>query len=156
MTKTNKTTDFDDDLVRKLADLLEETGLTEIEYGKDDWHIRVCRGGQPVSYAMPTPQAAPGAAGGIAAAPTSGADDFGAHPGAVKSPMVGVVYMGPEPGAPNFIKVGDQVTEGQTMLLIEAMKVFNPIHAHKSGKVSRILVADGSPVEYGEPLVIIE
>ncbi len=143
--------DLDNDMVRQLAELLDETGLTEIEIGKGDWHIRVAKSGTvvqapaPAAVAAPAPVAAPEVA--IAAE---------AHPGTVKSPMVGVAYMTPEPDAPNFVAVGDSVTEGQTIMLIEAMKVFNPIHAPKAGKVIQIIAENGSPVEYGESLMIIE
>ena len=91
-----------------------------------------------------------------ASAPTDGGDDLSSHPGVVPSPMVGVVYTSPDPDTPVYVKVGDQVAEGDTILLIEAMKVFNPIRAPKAGKVTRILVNGGSPVEFGEPLMIIE
>ncbi|MCW8834890.1 MAG: acetyl-CoA carboxylase biotin carboxyl carrier protein [Rhodospirillales bacterium] len=143
--------EFDDDLVRKLAELLDETGLSEIEYGKDDWHIRVARQTAVTTAVHHAPAAAPPAPA-VEAAPAAPA----AHPGAVKSPMVGVAYLCPEPGAPDFVKPGDTVTEGQTILLIEAMKVFNPIHAPRAGKVTSVLIENSAPVEYGEPLVIIE
>jgi len=146
--------DIDSDLVRKMADLLEDTGLTEIEYAhQDGWHIRVAKGGAMVAAA---PAPAPVAA--VAAAPIAeaGPADPSSHPGAVKSPMVGVAYLNPDPDSPQFVNIGDSVTEGQTIMLIEAMKVFNPIHAPKAGKVAQILVENGSPVEYGEPLIIIE
>lgn len=147
MSDTENNTDIDN-LVRKLAELLNDTGLTEIEYGKDDWHIRIAKQGVPVSTV-----AAP-----VAAAPATEAagDNHANHPGAVTSPMVGIVYNSPDPESPPFVKVGDQVNEGDTLLLIEAMKVFNPIKSPKSGKVSRILINSGTPVEFGEPLIIIE
>ena len=145
--------EIDSDLVRKMADLLEDTGLTEIEYAhQDGWHIRVAKGGAPVAaVAAPAPVvvAAPPV---VDAAPA----DLSKHPGAVNSPMVGVAYLNPDPDSPQFVNVGDSVTEGQTIMLIEAMKVFNPIHAPKGGKIAQILVENGSPVEYGEPLIIIE
>ncbi len=143
---------IDGDSVKQLAAILTETGLTEIEYDTGTLRIKVVRGGvaAPV-YAAPAMLGAPLAAGG-AAAPT----DVAANPGCLKSPMVGVVYMSPEPGAAAFIKVGDQVAEGQTVLIIEAMKTFNQVKAHKSGKVTQIMVADKNPVEYGEPLMLIE
>lgn len=147
----------DADLVRQLAELLEETGLSEIEYGRDEWHVRVSRGGGVAVQSMAPPApvaAAPAPAAESAAAPEG--DDAASHPGAVCSPMVGVVYTAPDPDTPAFVKVGDQVNEGDTVLLVEAMKVFNPIRAPKSGKVTRILINSGSPVEYGEPLLIIE
>jgi len=153
------TTGVDTDLVRQLADLLEETGLSEIEYGRDEWHIRVSRGGGS-AVSVQTAMPAPVMAGSSPALPSSGAagdgDDLSSHPGAICSPMVGVVYTSSDPETPAFVKVGDQISEGDTVLLVEAMKVFNPIRAPKSGKVSRILVSSGSPVEYGEPLLIVE
>lgn len=145
--------DIDGDLVRKLAALLEETGLTEIEYALGDQRVRVARGAV-VPSAVATPAAA--AAGNEAAAPATASAGETALPGTITAPMVGVVYMAPEPGADNFIKVGDTVSEGQTLLLIEAMKTFNPIRAPNAGKVTQILVAEGAPVEYGEALVVLE
>jgi acetyl-CoA carboxylase biotin carboxyl carrier protein len=143
----------DEDLIRQLSRLLEETGLSEIEYGEGDWRVRVARGDRPAA-APEAPEAgkatakpAQKPAGGEAAADLSKA---------VTSPMVGVVYTSAEPGQPPFVKAGDQVTEGQTLLLIEAMKVFNPITATRAGRVTRILVTNGAPVEFGEPLLILE
>jgi len=147
--------DIDSDLVRKMADLLEDTGLTEIEYAhQDGWHIRVAKGGM-MSAAVAAAPAAPAPTPVAPAAEATPADPS-KHPGAVNSPMVGVAYLNPDPDSPQFINLGDTVTEGQTLMLIEAMKVFNPIHAPKAGKVTQILVENGSPVEYGEPLIIIE
>jgi acetyl-CoA carboxylase biotin carboxyl carrier protein len=148
--------EIDSELVRQLAELLEETGLSEIEYGKDGWHVRVARhAGGTVSVTAPaTPSAAPEPSG--AAEPPATPEAMAEHPGAVTSPMVGVAYLAPEPNAPDFVSVGDTVTEGQTLLLIEAMKVFNPIHASHGGTVKAILVENGAPVEFGEALVIIE
>jgi len=140
-----------EDLIRKLAGLLDETGLGEIEIEEGDSKIRVARGGTAVSYAAPAPMAAPAAAGSAPAV-----DDPASHPGAVTSPMVGVCYLSPDPKSDAFCNEGDTVKEGDTLLLIEAMKVFNPIAATRSGTVKRILVSDGTPVEFGEPLVIIE
>jgi acetyl-CoA carboxylase biotin carboxyl carrier protein len=140
-------------LVRKLAALLEETGLVELEVKSGDQSIRLARAGAaaPPAAAAPSqgapPPAAPAPAPAVAAGP---------NPNAVTAPMVGVVYLSPEPGAPAFVKPGDAVAEGQTILLIEAMKTFNPVRAPRSGRVTRILVADKTPVEYGEELVIIE
>ncbi|HIN21390.1 MAG TPA: acetyl-CoA carboxylase biotin carboxyl carrier protein [Rhodospirillales bacterium] len=146
--------EIDEELVKNLTRLLEENNLTEIEYGRDGWHIRVGRGGgvtvsesQRVSLDADT---SPGAAPGPDA--SSAAD----NPNAVTSPMVGVVFTGPDSDSPPFVKPGDEITEGQTLLLIEAMKVFNPITAPKSGRVTEILVANGAPVEFGEPLLILE
>lgn len=140
---------IDNDTIRQLAELLDETNLTEIEVAAGDNRIRVARQGTMVAAA---PAAAPVAAAPALAVPA----DAGSHPGAVKSPMVGVVYFAPEPGAAPFISVGSSVSEGQTLMLIEAMKTFNPIRAPKSGKVTQIIATDGHPVEYDEPLVIIE
>jgi len=145
---------IDNDAIRQLAELLDDTNLTEIEVAAGDNRIRVARQGTMVAAAPAAPAAAPAHA---AAAPATAAPaDAGAHPGAVKSPMVGVVYFAPEPGAAPFISVGSSVSEGQTLMLIEAMKTFNPIRAPKSGKVTQIIATDGHPVEYDEPLVIIE
>lgn len=141
--------EVDEALVRKLAELLEETGLTEIEYAVGDHTVRVARAREAVAT-MPAP-AAPSAP--AAAAPDAPA---AARHGVVTAPMVGVVYVAPEPGAEPFIKVGDTVTEGQTLLMIEAMKTFNPVRAPHGGKVTQILVADKTPVEFGEELVVVE
>lgn len=149
-------TPIDSDLVRSLAELLNDTGLTEIEYDTGSLRIRVARSANvqaPVHFAHATTPLMPAAP---ATAPAAAVDDPASHPGVVTSPMVGVVYLAPEPGAAQFMRVGDTVAEGQTLCLIEAMKTFNPIRAARGGKVSRILVSDGQPVEYGEPLVIIE
>lgn len=146
--------EIDEELVKNLTRLLEENNLTEIEYGRDGWHIRVGRGGGvTVSESRRgslDADTSPGAAPGPDA--SSAAD----NPNAVTSPMVGVVFTGPDSDSPPFVKPGDEVTEGQTLLLIEAMKVFNPITAPKSGRVTEILVANGAPVEFGEPLLILE
>ena len=145
----------DSELVRTLADLLNETGLTEIEYENGGLRLRVAKTGVPVAHyaAAPVPtMAAAGAPAAEAAAPV----DYAHHPGAVTAPMVGVVYLSPEPGAPHFVGVGSVVSEGQTLCLIEAMKTFNPVRATKGGTITRILVNDTTPVEYGEPLMIVE
>ncbi|MBL8660489.1 MAG: acetyl-CoA carboxylase biotin carboxyl carrier protein [Rhodospirillales bacterium] len=156
MTGSKKKTDFDADLVRELADLLSETGLSEIEYASGDLRIRVARTPQPASFNM----VGGGAASHLPAAAASGAtreaDALLDHPGLLTSPMVGVVYTGSDPASPPFVKVGDAVEAGATLLLIEAMKVFNPIKAPRAGVVTRILVSNGVPVEYGEPLLILE
>jgi acetyl-CoA carboxylase biotin carboxyl carrier protein len=139
----------DGDLVRNLAALLQETGLTEIEYAVGERRIRVVRGapaGPAVTLAMPSPMPS-------APAPGAAAAELA---GAVKAPMVGTAYLAPQPGAEAFIKVGDQVREGQTLLIIEAMKVMNQIPAPRAGRVAQILVTDGAPVEYGQPLVVLE
>ena len=148
-------------LVRKLADILTDTGLSEIEVEHGGLKIRVAKTltAAPIQYAAPAPQAyAPAPAAAPAAAPAEAAPAAAAPAArgdAVKSPMVGTIYLQPSPDAPAFIKVGDSVTEGQTMMIVEAMKTMNPIPAPKAGKVIEILVADGQPVEFGEPLVVI-
>jgi acetyl-CoA carboxylase biotin carboxyl carrier protein len=152
MTTSSKKPSVNTKIVRELAALLNETGLTEIEYGCGDLRVRVAKTVAPtsVTVAAPTPGAArSGAAGGEV-------DAVADHPGLVTSPMVGVVYTSAEPEAPPFVKVGDMVAVGDTILLIEAMKVFNPIKAPHSGRVTQVFVANGTPVEYGEPLMIIE
>jgi acetyl-CoA carboxylase biotin carboxyl carrier protein len=143
--------DIDEDLVRQLAKLLDETGLTEIEYGRDGWHVRVSGRTQQVTTIDP----APAQSGGDTQATPDDSVDVDLT-NAVTSPMVGVVFTSSDPETPPFIKVGDQVEEGQTLLLIEAMKVFNPITATKAGKVVQILITNGAPVEFGEPLLILE
>ena len=150
---------YDADAIRMLAAILTETGLTEIEIAEKDSRIRVARSAAPAATTF-VPGGAPGGhpggqVGGEAAAGMAAAD-LSAHPGAVASPMVGVAYLAPEPGSPDYVTVGQSVTAGQTLLLIEAMKTFNQIKAPKSGVVTRILVASGAPVEYGEALMIVE
>jgi acetyl-CoA carboxylase biotin carboxyl carrier protein len=137
-------------LVRQLAALLDETNLTEIEVQDGDRAIRVARGAPPVAgvAAAPAQVAAPAAA---APAPT-----LADHPGTVKSPMVGTAYLSPEPGAGNYVSEGAAVKEGDTLLIVEAMKVMNPIVAPRAGRVKAILVANEQPVEYDQPLVIVE
>ena len=142
--------------IRELAGILEETGLTEIEIEKDGSRVRVAKqaGAAPLAaYTAPAPAApsAPTAAAQPASTPP-GSD----HPGAVKSPMVGTAYLAPSPGAAQFVKEGASVTEGQTILIVEAMKTMNPITAPRSGTVTKILVSDSQPVEFDEPLLIIE
>ncbi len=139
--------DVDADLIRKLAALLDETGLTELEYSSGEEQVRVVRSAAPAAAAAPPTRALP---------EEEQAAGITVEPGAVTAPMVGTVYLSPEPGAQPFVKTGDTVTEGQTLLLIEAMKTFNPVRAPRSGRISRFLVSDGSPVEYGEALVILE
>ncbi|MES2722622.1 MAG: acetyl-CoA carboxylase biotin carboxyl carrier protein [Pseudomonadota bacterium] len=149
-------------LVRKLADILTDTGLTEIEVEHSGLKIRVARTltAAPAQYVQQAPMAAaPVQAAPAAATPAAAAEAPAATRAAgdvVKSPMVGTVYMQPSPEAPPFVKVGDTVTAGQTLMIIEAMKTMNPIPATKAGKVVEILVGDGDPVEFGEPLVVIE
>jgi acetyl-CoA carboxylase biotin carboxyl carrier protein len=143
--------DIDEALLRKLAQLLQETGLTEIEYENSGQRIRVNRGGgQTVYNAAPAGSAAPvGGTGASTAAPS------GPPAGAVTSPMVGTAHLAAEPGADPFVKVGDRVKKGQTLLIIEAMKVMNPIAAPEAGVVEAILISDGQPVEYGEPMLVL-
>ena len=157
MTKQSDLT-LNGELVREMAALLEETGLTEIDYTSGDQRIRVSRSAVMVQSGPAPAAAAPVIAieGPVAPAAEPVALDYRTHPGAVKSPMVGTVYLSPQPGAAVFMKVGDMVTEGQTLLIIEAMKVMNQIRATRAGKVTRILVADGNPVEYGEALLVLE
>jgi acetyl-CoA carboxylase biotin carboxyl carrier protein len=149
---------FDAEQIRVLANILSETGLTEIEIEGKDLRIRVARAHPPVAIQATAnvPMAQPAAASRPVAAAPAPAEDDADHPGAVLSPMVGVAYLSPEPGSPAFITVGQSVTVGQTLLLIEAMKTFNQIRATKAGTVTRILVTSGAPVEYGEPLLIVE
>lgn len=152
--------------IQALAELLQKNDLTELsvkrEYGEDDsLEVRVSRHVQVVTHvaaaAAPVPQHAPaGAPAQPQAAPSAAADDPASHPGAVTSPMVGTAYLAAEPGAEPFVKVGATVTEGQTVLIVEAMKTMNHIPAPRAGTVKRILIEDGSPVEYGAPLMIIE
>jgi acetyl-CoA carboxylase biotin carboxyl carrier protein len=159
---SKQTTETDVAFISALAELLNKNDLTELsvkrEYGEDDsLEVRVVKQATVVTVAAPAPAmhyAAPAAAA-PAAAPAA-PEDPAQHPGAVTSPMVGTVYLAAEPGATPFITIGAQVTEGQTVLIIEAMKTMNHIPAPKSGTVKRILVEDGHPVEYGAPLLIIE
>ena len=146
--------EIDEELVKNLTRLLEENNLTEIEYGRDGWYIRVGRGdGVTVSESRRVSLDADTSPGAAPGPDESSAAD---NPNAVTSPMVGVVFTGPDSDSPPFVKPGDEITEGQTLLLIEAMKLFNPITAPKSGRVTEILVANGAPVEFGEPLLILE
>ncbi|EDZ48420.1 acetyl-CoA carboxylase, biotin carboxyl carrier protein [Rhodobacterales bacterium Y4I] len=162
---TNKTHEADVAFIKALAELLRENDLTELqvkrEYGDDDsLNVRVSRqtmmAAAPMQVQVPAAPAPVAAAAPAAAAPAAANDDPASHPGAVTSPMVGTVYLQPEPGSPSFISVGAQVSEGDTLLIVEAMKTMNHIPAPKSGTVKRILVEDGAAVEFGSPLVIIE
>ena len=151
----------DTKLVRELAKILKDTDLTEIEMKKGDLKIRVSKGGGQFVQAVAAPAAAAAPAPALAsqpvAAPAAKTDkaDSAAHPGAIKSPMVGTAYIRPSPDADPFVKAGDKVKEGDTIVLVEAMKTFNPITAPKSGKIEELLVDDGQPVEFGEVLFII-
>jgi acetyl-CoA carboxylase biotin carboxyl carrier protein len=151
----------DTELIEALAQLLQRTGLTEIELAEGDARIRVAREAQPViatvastPAAEATPRSSQAAATAASESSTSPALD--GHPGAVRAPMVGTAYLTPEPGAPPFVSVGDEVQGGATLLIIEAMKVMNPIRAPKGGRVARVMVGNGDPVEYGELLLVIE
>jgi acetyl-CoA carboxylase biotin carboxyl carrier protein len=155
MTKDGST--LDKDLIRELAELLEETGLTEIEIELEGRRFRVARGvnltttlttnggGIPVQHEHHEPKPR-----------GTQPEETGVHPGSVTSPMVGTAYRSPEPGAPPFVEIGTRVAAGQTLLIIEAMKTMNQIPSPKAGVVIAILIEDGQPVEYGEPLVVIE
>ena len=146
--------DVDAALIRRLADLLEETGLSEIEIGDGQRRVRVARGAATDGARAappPAPEPAPPGDPGPAAAPLAETSP----PGAVTSPMVGTVFVAPEPGAPPFVAVGDAVAAGDTLFVIEAMKVMNPIRAPRAGTVTDILVENGGPVEYGETLLIL-
>ena len=145
--------EMDTEFVRKLAQILHEADLGEIELADGDRRIRVAR---PAVAVAAAPVAAAPAASSPAAPAAAAANDLGRHPGAVKSPMVGTAYLAPEPGKPNFVAVGDKVAAGQTLLIIEAMKTFNPIKAPKAGTVVQILIDNGRPVEFGEQLMIVE
>lgn len=143
--------------IRQLADLLNETGLTEIEVAEGEQMIRVNKGAlvsaahAPAQYNMPSDPTVPQAANTAKPATITGD-----HPGAVTSPMVGTAYLAPEPSAPTFVKKGDTVNVGDTLLIIEAMKVMNPIKASKGGTITQILVESGKPVEFGDVLMVIE
>jgi acetyl-CoA carboxylase biotin carboxyl carrier protein len=147
-------TPIDQDLIRELAGLLDETGLSEIEVEQSGLRLRVARHISGVA-AAPAPVAAPAAPQTVAMSSPVPADP-GKHPGVVASPMVGTAYMAAEPGARPFVDVGSRVAVGDTLLIIEAMKTMNQIPAPRAGTVTQILIADGTPVEFGEPLMIIE
>ena len=150
--KKSKKSKIDANIVRQLADLLDETGLNEIEYGTDEWHLRVAKTGTN-STTVPVVTTS------IVAEPISVVDDSESHanhPGVIISPMVGTAYISPDPESPPFVKVGDTILEGDTLVLIEAMKVYNPIKAARSGTVTRVFINNGTPIEFGEPLMIIE
>lgn len=150
----SKKPSIDQEMIRDLAALLKETELSEIEVEQDDLRIRIARhSGRTVEVAAPSP--APAAV--AAPAPAAPApEEAGSHPGALKSPMVGTAYHSPAPGADPFVKVGDTVSAGQTVMIVEAMKTMNQIAADRSGTVTSVLVDDAQPVEFGEPLLIIE
>jgi len=160
MAKDNKgKAGFDQDLIRELAGLLDETGLSEIEIEREGTRVRVARRVSVEASAIgsPLPVAAAAQAAARAAEPAQKEkSDPSKHPGCVPSPMVGTAYLAPEPTAPPFVEVGAKVTQGQTILIIEAMKTMNHIPAPKAGVIAAILVGNGQPVEFGEPLAIIE
>ena len=154
-------TQLDTKVISKLAEILDKTNLTELEY--EDEGCRICLTRNPAgtvapvqAYAPATPVAATVETASNVPAETQAVEDYSNVKGAVKSPMVGVVYLASEPSAAPYVKVGDVIAEGDTVCLIEAMKTFSPVKAHMSGKVVKILVASGDPVEYGEPLIVIE
>jgi acetyl-CoA carboxylase biotin carboxyl carrier protein len=148
------------ELIRELANLLRETGLGELEIEDKNIRVRLARGAPPVkSVAVSGESHVESAGTGDGRArevPAEESIDLESHPGAVKSPMVGTAYLAPAPGAQNFVEIGKDVKQGQTIIIIEAMKTMNQIQAPRSGKVSHIFVENGQPVEYGEPLLIIE
>jgi len=155
--------DFDSGMIRELAEIMAETGLTELELNHGENNLRLSRitpAAPPhimaAPFAAPTAApAAPAAPEGVSeAAPT--AASAGEHPGTISSPMVGTVYLAPQPGADPFVSAGDRVNEGDTLMIIEAMKVMNPLPAPRAGTVKAVLVSDSQPVEFGDPLIIIE
>lgn len=152
---------FDEELVRRLSHLLKETDLSEIEYETGGHRIRVARQ-ISVHATAPAAPAAPAQAsqgsGEASSAPKPGPEATAEQvpPGAVTSPMVGTVYVGPDPSSPPYVRVGDKVSEGDTLMIIEAMKVMNPMPAPRTGTVTQILISDGQPVEFGEPLLVLE
>ena len=159
--KLTMSTPLDTKIISKLAEILDKTNLTELEY--EDEGCRICLTRNPAGQVVaaplpPVPPAAAPAAPIPAAASAAPAPELdpAQNPNAIKSPMVGVVYLSPEPNAPQYVKVGDTIEAGATVCLIEAMKTFNPVKAPKGGKVTKILVAGGDPVEDGEPLIIVE
>ena len=150
--------DLDEDLVKRLSSLLHETDLTEIEYESGGHRIRVARTIQQAAtvQAPAQPAASPGGGQTGPPEPHPEASSDRVPPGAVTAPMVGTVYVAPEPGAAPYVQLGGQVNEGDTLLIVEAMKVMNPLPAPRGGTVTRIMVSDGQPVEFGEPLLVIE
>ena len=144
---------IDPDIVRELARLLDETGLSEIEFERDGQRVRVARQAQP---SAPAPARLAAAADAPLALGEPAPLDPAKHPGVVTSPMVGTAYVGPEPGARPFVEIGSQVKVGDTLLIVEAMKTMNQIPSPRAGTVVQVLIEDGQPVEFGEPLMIIE
>lgn len=155
--KSGKTgIDVDADAIRTLAELLHETDLTEIEVERDGFKLRVARNVTVQASAAPAHAPQPAASAGRLAPSEGEPRDWASHPGAVASPMVGTAYLAAEPGAAAFVQIGSEVQQGQTLLIIEAMKTMNHIPAPRRGRVTQILVANAQPIEYGEPLVVIE
>jgi len=148
--------EMDTEFIAKLAKLLEETHLSEIEMADGDRKIRVARQIVATAASVAGPMVAPGAPAPVVMPVAAAAADQGINPSAVKSPMVGTAYLSPEPGKPVFVHVGDKVAAGQTVVIIEAMKTFNPIKAPKAGTVTQILIENAQPVEFGQPLMIVE
>ena len=154
--------DVETSFIEKLAELLQRTGLTEIEINQGTTRVRVARQVQmaPLDVTapvyMPQQQMMPAHGGAPSAPPSAQAGPDAAHPGVVKSPMVGTVYLAPEPGTPPYAALGSEVKEGQTLLIIEAMKVMNAIRASKAGRVTAVFIENAAPVEFGEPLLIVE
>ena len=147
---------IDQDLIRDLANILNETDLTEIEIEQDDLRVRVSRAGTPQMVHAPVAQAPAPVAQPVATQPAEAAAAAKPSANAVTAPMVGTVYLSPAPGAKPFVEIGQSVKEGQTILIIEAMKTMNQIPAPRAGKVVSVLVADGDPVEFAEPMIVIE
>ncbi len=143
--------EFDSKLVRKIAEIMSETGLTEVELKQGDQQLRVSRLAGPAA-----PVAVASAAPPASQEPAPAAEPAEEHPGTVYSPMVGTAYLSPQPDDDPFVKVGERVEEGQTLMIIEAMKVMNPIPSPRAGTVKAILISDAQPVEFGDPLAIIE
>jgi len=166
---TKASSNSDQDLIEAIAKLLNEQNLAEIEIEREDLRVRVTRtyaaqtvqqvavpAYAPAAPAAPAAPPAPTVPAGSVSASAPAHEDLSSNPGTLTSPMVGTAYLSPEPGKPGFAPVGTRVSEGQTVLIVEAMKTMNQIPAHRAGVVSRVLVEDGSPVEYGQPLVVIE
>ena len=157
--EAKKTLNIDTALIETLAELLQRTGLTEIELNEGETKIRVARQPAPVAASFPAMQAPAPAAAPLQPAemaPVKAAGTDIDHPGAVRAPMVGTAYLTPEPGGDPFVSVGGEVQEGQTLLIVEAMKVMNPIRAPRSGRIAKFMVTNGDPVEYDELLLIID
>ena len=150
---TKKTAEFNSKLIGEIAQIMSDTGLTEVELTQGGSTLRLSKQTQVVAAMA---QAAPAPAAVAAPAPVPAAETAAEHPGTITSPMVGTVYLSPSPGADHFVSPGDQVKEGDTLMIIEAMKVMNPIPAPRGGTVKAIIVSDAQPVEFGDPLIIIE